>query len=239
MSKIQMNHEHRLLKLPGTYNVRDLGGYPTKDGKRTKIGKYYRADSIHALPVESRKILLNQQIGLIVDLRYSHEGTYDYHKDLGLQYANIGLLDPAVLRHERPKSLSELYCNIIDSKQDQLQQVYHHFAAAKLDQARLFHCRVGKDRTGIVAALLLDLAGVSHDIIIEDYSLSADYLKPLYEERRKRNQKLVPMLMESNPETMEQFLGHLYKKYDNAEGYLYHIGLSIAEIDHLKRSLID
>jgi protein-tyrosine phosphatase len=241
LTNIEVGHQHRRVKISGTYNVRDIGGYPTKDGKFTQRGKYYRADSIHQLPVESRKLLLEKGINLIVDLRFPHEGSYQFHQELGIKYVNISLHNPANLRTERPKSLLELYCSIIDSKQMSIYQIFQTFISEQ-EKTILFHCKSGKDRTGIIAALLLDLAGVPHEIIAEDYELSATYLLPLLEERRSRLAALHGInntaLLESRPETIREFLNYLYKNYESSEGYLKKIGISEVEIELLKKNFI-
>jgi protein-tyrosine phosphatase len=241
LTNIEVGHQHRRLKISGTYNVRDIGGYPTKDGEFTQWGKYYRADSIHQLPVESRKLLLQKGIDLIVDLRFPHEGAYHFHQELGIKYVNISLHNPVDLRTEKPKSLLELYCNIIDSKQESVYLIFQSFIAEQ-GKAILFHCKSGKDRTGIIAALLLDLVGVPHEIIVEDYALSATYLLPLLEERRSRLAALHGIkdttLLESRPETMREFLKYLNKRYASAEGYLKKIGISEMEIELLRKDFI-
>jgi protein-tyrosine phosphatase len=241
MTNLVSDHERRRVKMSGTFNLRDIGGYSTKDGKFTQWGKFYRSDTLHQLPVEEREVLSQKGIGLIVDLRFPHEGTYHFHKELGIKYVNISLHNPADLRTEKPKSLFELYCSIIDSKHESIYQIFQSFIAEQ-GKAILFHCKSGKDRTGIIAALLLDLAGVPHEIIVEDYALSATYLLPLLEERRSRLAALHGInntaLLESRPETMREFLNYLYIKYESSKGYLKKIGISEVEIELLKKNFI-
>ncbi|MEH7249244.1 tyrosine-protein phosphatase [Neobacillus niacini] len=242
MKNLELGHQRRRLVMNGTYNVRDIGGYPTREGRYTQWGKFFRSDSIHQLPEESRKLLLQQGIGLIIDLRFPHEGSYQFHQELGIKYINISLHNPANLRTERPKSLLDLYCNIIDTKQESIYQIFQAIIAEQ-GKAILFHCKSGKDRTGIIAALLLDLVGVQHEIIAEDYALSATYLMPLLEQRRSSLAALHGIkdttLLESRPETMLFFLNYLHEKYENAEGYLKKIGISKNEIELLKKEIIE
>jgi protein-tyrosine phosphatase len=241
MTKLNAMDQCRVVNLVGAYNVRDLGGYPTKDGKYTQWGKYYRADSLHQLSSESQEVLLRKGIGQIIDLRFPYEGSYLFHKELDIKYINIPLFNPAELKEEIPKSLLELYCNIINSNQKSIYQVMKQIIAEQ-GKAILFHCKIGKDRTGIIAALLLDLVGVPHNIIAQDYAVSAINLQPLLKESRKRLAAVYgtksEALLESNPETMLGFLEHINKKYKNAEGYLKKIGIVEQEIELIKKNFV-
>ncbi|MFC4023516.1 tyrosine-protein phosphatase [Oceanobacillus longus] len=241
MSKLKSKDQRRFVSLIGTLNFRDLGGYPTTDGKYTQWGKYFRSDSIDRLPLESQKALIQKGIGLIIDLRYPHEDPYSFYEELGIKYVNIPFLNPVKIKEEAPKSLLELYCNIIDKNQKSIYQVIQHFIAEK-DKAVLFHCAAGKDRTGIFAALLLDLVGVSQQMIAENYALSATYLHPQLEERwRKLSVRygiVDKAILDSEPETMLAFLQYINKKYKNTEGYLKEIGIENWEIKLLKKKFI-
>ncbi|MFJ8066854.1 tyrosine-protein phosphatase [Psychrobacillus sp. NPDC096426] len=241
MSDLKTKDQRRLMKLYGAFNVRDLGGYPATGGKYTQWEKYFRSDSIHRLPLESQEALIGKGIGLIIDLRFPYEGPYYFYKELGIKYVNIPLLDPANLKDKESTSLLDMYCDIIDLKQKSIYQIMQHIIAGQ-DKAILFHCASGKDRTGIISALLLDLAGVPHNIIAQNYALSAIYLQPLLKERRDRLIETYGIkdenILDCNPETMLEFLQYINKKYKNAEGYLKETGIDDWEIELVKRNFI-
>ncbi|MEP6775721.1 MAG: tyrosine-protein phosphatase, partial [Chloroflexota bacterium] len=106
------------------------------------------------------------------------------------------------------------------------------------------HCHGGKDRTGIVVALLLSIAGVPRETIIEDYSLSEAQLEPLHaawlEEQRIAQGHAIdrPRWMHSRPETMRGVLDFLDREYGGPEGYLEAAGVSQSCITQIRSHLI-
>lgn len=243
MSDALLLNPARHINIEGAANIRDLGGYPTKDGNMTKWGKYFRGDSLHALPLESEKYLAKEKgVQSIIDLRLSFEGKYKHIDQLSYDYINIPLLDPATFTSKIPKSLIDMYCLMLDSSQKQFKEVFQHFIQAG-DNPVLFHCRVGKDRTGVLAAMLLDLAGVSHDLIIKDYALTSKY-KPVTEEALRSTPPLMTKkqfrsMLLCEPEYMEQFLRYLYDNYGSTEGFLHKIGFNEKEMEQLRASFIE
>jgi protein-tyrosine phosphatase len=104
----------------------------------------------------------------------------------------------------------------------------------------LFHCAAGKDRTGIASALLLSLAGVPDDVIVQDYSLSEALLLPLLsdwlpriKERGLTEQQARGMLA-SRPEAMETTLVHLHDRWGGTESYMRAIGMAPSLIGELR-----
>ena len=101
----------------------------------------------------------------------------------------------------------------------------------------LVHCYAGKDRTGIVVALLLALVGVPKETIVDDYTVSADYLRPLWEEQRRLAIPTVPP--GSPPEAMAEMLEHLGQAHGGAEAYLRTAGVTDEEIARLRERLVE
>lgn len=100
----------RHIELEGAQNIRDLGGYPTKDGKQTKWGKYFRADSLHDVSTDGHAFLQKEKgIHTIIDLRFSMEGKYRKADKARYDFYNIPLLDPATFTTKIPKSLVEMH----------------------------------------------------------------------------------------------------------------------------------
>ncbi|MGL4691498.1 MAG: tyrosine-protein phosphatase, partial [Stenotrophomonas maltophilia] len=144
-----------------------------------------------------------------------------------------------------PDSLGAAYVQWLDHSQPQFKQVFQRIAAER-DGTVLFHCTAGKDRTGIIAGLLLDLAGVSRADIVHNYAISAHYLEgqpkdsamnaqimELIKQNPEIGRKMAGM-SGTAPENMQMFLTALHQQYGGAEGYLKSIGISEAEIDQLK-----
>ena len=144
-----------------------------------------------------------------------------------------------------PDTLGESYAMWLTHSQPQFKQVFQRIAAQE-DGAVLFHCTAGKDRTGIIAGLLLDLAGVSHEDIVHNYAISAHYLEGQPKDSAMNAQIMAlvqqhPEIMKkmagmagTAPDNMETFLSALYKQYGGAAGYMKAIGLSEAEIQSLR-----
>lgn len=139
-------------------------------------------------------------------------------------------------------NLSEMYIYILDNSKNEFPRVFE-LLADPAEGAALFHCTVGKDRTGIVAALLLHLAGVAQATIIEDYALTATFLLPIMDELCDSRPKegaadLYEQFFDCNPRYMETMLQYLQSTYGSAENYLATIDLSQEKITALKQKLL-
>jgi protein-tyrosine phosphatase len=103
----------------------------------------------------------------------------------------------------------------------------------------LYHCTAGKDRTGVISALLLSLVGVSSHDIISNYEISYSNLKPMIEKLHTQNPNLPPFIGHSKAVYMKMFLDLFYNRYCSPETYLTKIGLTKEEITTLKGKLVD
>lgn len=132
-------------------------------------------------------------------------------------------------------------CSLTEHKEN-MAQVFHAIAAAP-EGAVLFHCALGKDRTGIVAAMLLSLAEVDRLDIIADYQISNTYLQPMFRTMVEDGNDIFdeeknPHL-KSDPETMEKFCTYLDETCGGTRAYLESIGVTSEEIDAIIRKLTD
>jgi protein-tyrosine phosphatase len=113
------------------------------------------------------------------------------------------------------------------------------------NQPALFHCHAGKDRTGLIAGLLLSLANVAPGIIADDYALTRQYIAPLVEIWREeaigrgQDMKKFDRDNAADPRTMLETLKHLDENYGGAENYLRASGVSQAKLDSLKAVLVE
>jgi protein-tyrosine phosphatase len=167
-------HDRSISPLTGAYNFRDLGGLQLPDGRRTRYGLLFRSDTLQALTV-SDVAFLRQTIGLrvVVDLRLAHEVAEEGRGLLStadeVSYLNAplemaktdGILPGEVMKH--------LYNQCLAS--ESLATAVRHIAE-HAGRPIVFHCAAGKDRTGIVAALVLTLLGVADEVIVADYLAS-------------------------------------------------------------------
>ncbi len=233
------NSPPRLIRLAGTHNVRDLGGYAAMDGSETRWRSILRGDGLHLLNENDMGVLIDEGLRTVIDLRGARELEIEpnpFASHSIIQYRNIplfGALSPIdAVRGPNGASfdMAARYRDAIDQCRGPIAEVLTAIAEAD-DGVVLFHCSAGKDRTGIIAALLLSLVGVDDDTIIADYALTASIGVPLIE--RLRAQALArgtdPHLVESflacRPETMRATLGHLNDNHGGTLSYLADIGL--------------
>ncbi len=243
-----MNEEHRLL-LPGTYNLRYAGGYHNQDGRWVLPFRLFRSDSLHELSAEGQRVLLGYGLRTVIDLRREGER---------LAEPNVLAVVPQVCYQpmplynswweiapegEPPESLLLLYQTIVDRCQEALGAVLHA-AAQPHSFPLLVHCKVGKDRTGIVIALLLGAIGVPYEIIVADYAVSQHYLEPLVPElmavaqRDGLNLERYARLLESPAETMQGLLAYLDSAYGGIPAYLTRLGLTAEHLQQLRGQLL-
>lgn len=238
----------RHLPLEGAYNVRDIGGYGTVDGHTTRWGILFRADGLHRLPPDAQARLHAQGVKTVVDLRRSDEleaAPNVFAKSSQVTYHHMSLLiDKPPVVVENPRSLIDIYRIILDERQDQVRTVLSTFAAPE-GLPGVVHCTAGKDRTGVIVALILGLCGVPHDTIVADYALTSTYLGEAFmEEARQRAVKrgfiweqYQPMVT-CPPENMEATLHHLDTTYGGFEAYADHIGFAEEQIRRLREALL-
>ena len=241
----------RHLPLEGSFNIRDLGGYHTTDGQTTQWGQVYRADSLHRLSATSQNELLERGVRTVIDLRGSAElesapNPFAQHPEV--DYLNISLFEPLYLSgslgggNRADLDLPELYRLALEHSQTPMREVLE--AIADSEGAVLFHCTAGKDRTGLVAAMILGVAGVDSQSIVEDYAATTHYAAGLMDHLRQEasakghDLSLYNKLLLSEPEFMQQTLQHLENLYSGPAAYLEEIGLSAETTDKLKQKLL-
>lgn len=245
----QTNQRH--IPLPGTHNLRDLGGYPTADSM-TQWCTFYRSDSLHNLAEEAKQQLLSMGIRTIIDLRHASEieeapNVFERGNG-GVRYLNIPLFEELFTRSNHvkvtpPEHLLQIYQMAVDHCQEAIGQVFQ--ALAEEDQTPiLFHCTAGKDRTGIIAGILLSTVGVQAEVIAEDYGLTSRYAGPIFErlrigarEKGQDSERFERMLL-AEPQTMLDLLMYMEEKYGGPDDYLLEIGLTNQQIQQLRQKLL-
>lgn len=238
----------RPLPLQGAKNVRDLGGYIGTGGVATRRGAFLRADSLGRLSEQDRQALYQYGVRCVIDLRSKQELQREPNRLKGycdIEYENISISDgvqsSGLQGNDFPPTMADLYIGLLDSAGPSIYQVMQT-ALRHPRETVLFHCSAGKDRTGTVAMLLLELCGVSEEAIIADYAATEIYMKDLFASQKAQMEALgmhVPdYLLQAKPQDMARTLQHLHRRYRSAAGYLAEIGLSSEEIQALQRKLI-
>ncbi|MDL2288367.1 tyrosine-protein phosphatase [Oscillospiraceae bacterium OttesenSCG-928-F05] len=219
---------YRRLPLKSVFNVRDLGGYPTEDGGVTRYGVFFRTANPDAISKEDIDVLKSYRVTTSIDFRDPEEasraekafgGQFDWH--------NVPVFDPRTVVESTEffgTTLDALYITIVDTRSETLLKALKIIAAA--EGSVMYNCFAGKDRTGIVSAALLSIAGVDTLDILADYMVSGTYLKTLFAHIPENHQHMCA----SGPEIMQGLLEHVEKAYGGMVPYLKKIGVSEDEI---------
>jgi protein-tyrosine phosphatase len=240
---------HRKLNFPATNNTRDLGGYPTTTGTHTRWKSFVRSDRLNLLTPAGMQAVLEYGVRTIIDLRYPFEIARDPNpfakRKTEARYIHYSLMGESWddwMTREPAFGKAYWYPGVLDTCQRELREVLELMADAPAGGI-LFHCHVGKDRTGILAMLLLALAGVDADTIAADYNASFEHLRPDYEAYLGRTSDPLERASIVNgyrcpPEYAYEALAHLDQQYGGAERYVRHIGLGVGQMDKLRGRLI-
>ena len=223
--------------LSSTLNTRDLGGYPTDCGRVTTYKAFLRSDLPVYVSDDDVDLLLSNNITTIVDLRSDDEVqckpcALKNHKNF--EYYHCKIYGDGYL----PESIEEVpisYFKMVDEQKTILDTMR---ILAKSKDGVLYHCTAGKDRTGVISALLLLLAGVSKTDILADYEISRLYLDSMLQQFCKNNKNIDINIITPKGEYMGKFLDLFEQKYNSVEEYFSQIGLSGSEVMKLKRKLI-
>ena len=237
---------NRPLPLDGAWNVRELGGYRTADGRITRSGVFFRADGTSELSPQDVKTLRSLGVTLTADLRSPEEVTQRPSRLAdceGMRYEHVVMFDgmqSAMFQGTLPETMGELYTALLDGAKPQFARLFRLFL--ENSGASLFHCTAGKDRTGVTAMLLLSLAGVPEETIVADYAASEENLRE--QAARQKAQfaamgvKIPPHVFGSQPRDMKTALAHLNSRYGGAASYLRLCGLREEELAALRERLV-
>jgi protein-tyrosine phosphatase len=239
----------RLLEWEGCLNARDLGGYETEDGREICWGTVVRSDCPAALTEAGRAALADYGVRAIVDLRLPAELAEDPNPfaepgDHGIAYTNVSFIDPAAAPPDAVSTLAEDYLQMLDRYRQRVAEALAAIARAP-DGAVLVHCAAGKDRTGLISALLLGLVEVPAETIAADYAMTAELLRPrerawlegLPPEERAEREAMIARYAPT-AEVMLQVLEGLGERHGGVEPYLRSTGLGQDDLERLRERLV-
>jgi protein-tyrosine phosphatase len=250
----------RRLNWPNCQNTRDLGGLLLSAGGVTRTGVLVRSDNLASLTPAGRQAMIDYGITTVIDLRAESEIKGSPGPPFSAfqtttpasppepqtgsaipAYMNLPLVDDeiAFVLNEAP-TMPDRYKVMIDRRQTALGTIFN--AIAKADGPVLFHCFAGKDRTGLVAALMLSLAGVEPDAIGADYAETDSQLATRYAEwlARAAPERVEEMRDELRcpPDWMLSTLQHVEEKWGGVDSYLEAAGVAPLDIERLTAKLI-
>ncbi|WP_405164920.1 tyrosine-protein phosphatase [Nocardia sp. NBC_01499] len=231
------------------HNFRDLGGYPTEDGQVLRWGRLYRSDSLGKLRGADWERFLNLGVTAVIDLRYPWEieakGRVPQHESL--VYHNLSIehrpYDQAGLAPDIPVGpyLAERFLEVAYDGVAEIRQALKVLATA--DGPVVFHCAAGKDRTGLLAALVLTLLGVPEEQIIEDFARTELATERFIADWRAANpgrELTWPGYGRAPAEVMRLFLAALATEHGSARGYTTELlGVDDDLVAALRRTLLE
>ncbi len=240
--------------LPGFANSADLGGLPLPDGGRVPAGRVVRADTPARLTDDERAAAVAVGFTAVLDLRSREERAACPHPLAPLPgYRALPLIDPAAEARVdlRGATLAEIYCGSLERNAAHIAAILESLAGVSGPGPVLVCCRAGKDRTGMVVALLLDLAGADHEVIAADYALSPGTSSPaqaaspgappgwVSSPGRAPSGGLpsgnVPGPDRRGGAAILAMLEHVRARYGSTAGYLRRLGLDESAVEALRR----
>lgn len=256
----------RWIPLEGAANVRDLGGLPTLDGRRTVFGRLLRGDNLQGLTAADRRLLVDDlRLRTVVDLRamaelvlegpgpLTHEPlvVHRHHSLLPETGRLTDVAADALLPWQNDDLAASTtgpvdnYLRYLQDRPDSVLAALRSAARPDHGGAAIVHCAAGKDRTGVVIALALSAVGVSRDAIVADYLASGEVIEsivnrllgsPTYAEDVSRRP-----VVDHRPRaaTMAGFLAALDDRFSGPAGWLTWAGFSSEDVAALRTRLLD
>ncbi|MFT6289521.1 MAG: protein-tyrosine phosphatase [Ilumatobacter sp.] len=251
-----VDHEDRRIVFGGVHNFRDLGGYELADGRTIGWGRLFRADGLYRLTEADIDVIDSLGIRTVVDLRSAGEvadhGCFpierypvDFH---ALPIMDVTWRDSVIPEVEPGEQgdidfLTWAYFDMLESGSDRFAHAIRVLAAPQVGPA-VFHCAAGKDRTGVLAALVLGGLGVESDIIVADYGLTREAMGRLLAWVKANNPEMAArmgtspsFMLAANPEAMANVINGLVADHGSIRDYLATIGIDAAVLNALGDNL--
>lgn len=269
-----MDDDTRWIDLHGAANARDLGGLPTADGHLTRRARVLRSDNLQDLTVADVRVLLDDyELKNVIDLRSDAEVRLEgpgpltrvpavtvhqlslfpeqgRHTDAAATAAPVDV-DKALPWRNAPNDAAEapeqdrsigLYLGYLADRGDSIVAALR--VMTRTDGAALVHCAAGKDRTGVVCALALDVVGVTREAIVADYALSGERLDAVVERLRASDtyaddlNSRPPDAHRLDPAVMEKLLTRVDEEFGGTTGWLSGHGWTPDDTDTLRTRLL-
>jgi protein-tyrosine phosphatase len=229
----------------GASNVRDLGGMPLVGGGETRHHRLVRMDSPHALTDEGLAAVVEYGVATVVDLRT--EGEQRELPSRLLEMAAIRHVNAPIFTDQRPpehlRTSADVYCWWFEDCRPGLRDALVAIADAPAAPV-LIHCHAGKDRTGVIVALILRLAGVDPELIADDYALSAVMLREMLEQDRQHmlargeDPERVERILSARPESILEALSRIETEHGDVATVMRMLELDETQVERLRTLLV-
>ena len=251
----ESGNPQRWLPIEGCVNFRDLGGYRNSEGQTVRWRRLFRSDALQDMTAADAAYAMEQlDIRLGVDLRNPDEAERDGKgplPDLGAGYTHHPLLRergfPPFTGGDVVERLSSTYLWLIHNSGPRVAGAVNAIAASVHPEpveggsAVVFHCSAGKDRTGLLAALILEVLGVDAETIAADYLLTNQAVEGILRRIKVMQPDASPTTqsLAAQPVAFQAFQDTLHREYGGAEAYLLNHGVNAAALDGLRRNLLE
>ncbi len=256
------------LWIPKSYNIRDLGVYRTREGRRLREGVFLRADNLGRLDGEGVAKLRDLGVKTVVDLRTAseiRESPNPFEHDPSVRFHAIDMVGDShdiIARGDTIESvnrdtrlpngyfadpvgrIASIYKAMLDHQAHRVREIMT-VLAAEAEGGALFHCMAGQDRTGIVAAFLLSIVDVDEEVIVADYTATAEYnAQRFLDENHRAYWKMKIETVEEYrsqfcpPGAIEEALAHLRARYGGPREYLDHIGVERRAVEAIREKFL-
>ncbi|MFT5485083.1 MAG: protein-tyrosine phosphatase [Halieaceae bacterium] len=249
----------RHIKLQGTPNFRDFGGYTNTAGKSVKWGYLFRSGHLADLTVSDTERVADLELELICDFRQEEEQLRERSRLPDRAKPRVealcitpgNLLEMVTRREDNHRSdmfdfMVSINRDFALGQRDQYAAMFQHMLDTEQGRT-LVHCAAGKDRTGFAAAIILMSLGVSRETVMVDYLLTSQYFFPDREVARIAEkyaldmdpESVLPML-EVHPEYLQAALAAIDEHYPSIDDYLSeHLGVDASALAELRRRYLD
>lgn len=246
----------RHIRLDGVFNFRDLGGYPTVDGRTTRWRTLFRADGLDQLTDADLETLRPLDLRTVVDLRTPGEiaerGRFPVEQ-YPVRFHNLSIIDQTwnnddlLSKHDLPAEefLYLAYMKMGRDGRTRFAAAFEVLAAAETLPA-VFHCAAGKDRTGLLAALVLGAIGVDPQVIVDDYALTQAIMPRFiasmterYPERAAKMSMVPAGFLVADPAAMARVLKEIERLHGSIRGLVHHIGVPASTVATLEDLLLE
>jgi protein-tyrosine phosphatase len=219
----------------------------TEDGRVVRWRVLLRADALHRIDNEARATLAAIGVRTVIDLRSDEEvqRAPDLLDGLPLRVLHRPLYPPRMPMATVPsRTLAEMYLSLIDERPQALVDAVREIAAPGALPA-IVHCTAGKDRTGMVVALVLSVLGVPRDVIVEDFEVTRRFLDGAFRDELLRasaelgiSLEQVEDMLSMDPELIVGFLRRVSETYGDAVAFLRRYGMTDEELERLRAGLL-
>lgn len=244
----------RLIRLDAVHNFRDLGGYPTADGGTTRWRRLFRADGLYRLTADDLAVVRELGLRTVIDLRTREElderGTFPVHEH-PVDFHHVSVITStwtaadAEGEHDAADFLERAYLDILAEGEERLAEALVTLSEPGALPA-VFHCAAGKDRTGLLAMLVLGCIGVPDDYIVADYALTEDGMQRMRDWAEREQPELFQRISSGPtifsaavPEAMSRMIGHVRERHGGLREFALALGVPGETIERLRAELVD